>query len=74
MEENRFLNEQLGGRRLRLSNDQRRRLAEKGKQLGRPFLGRVVSIVTPDTVMRWHRQRIAAKWTYNSPGSFLTTR
>ena len=33
-EENRVLREQLGDRRLRFSNDQRRRLAVKGKVLG----------------------------------------
>ena len=64
MEENRVLKEQLGGKRLRLTNDQRRRLAEKGKTLGRRLLGRIATIVTPDTILRWHRQLIAAKWTY----------
>jgi len=33
-EENRVLREQLGGRRLRLTDDQRRRLAVKGKAVG----------------------------------------
>ncbi|MEL6429677.1 MAG: hypothetical protein AAFR54_10905 [Planctomycetota bacterium] len=37
-EENRVLKEQLGGRRLRLTDDQRRRLAAKGKLLGRRLL------------------------------------
>lgn len=64
VEENRVLKEQLGGRRLRLTNAQRRRLAEKGKLLGRRLLGRVATIVTPDTILRWHRTLIAAKWTF----------
>ena len=34
-EENRVLREQLGGRRLRLNDDQRRRLAAKAKGLGK---------------------------------------
>ena len=66
VEENRVLKEQLGGRRLCLTDDQRRRLAAKGKQLGRRLLGRVATIVTPDTILRWHRRLIAAKWTFPS--------
>ena len=56
VEENRVLKEQLGGRRLRLSHDQRRRLAAKGKLIGRRALDRFAMIVTPDTIMRWHRE------------------
>ena len=37
-EENRVPREQLGGRRIRFSNDQRRRLAAKAKALGREGL------------------------------------
>ena len=61
VEENRVLKEQLGSQRLRLTNDQRRRLAAKGKALGRKLLTQVATIVTPDTIMRWHRELIAAK-------------
>ena len=39
-EENRVLREQLGGRRLRFSDDQRRRLAARAKGLGRKLLSR----------------------------------
>ncbi|MFH2009307.1 MAG: helix-turn-helix domain-containing protein [bacterium] len=62
LEENRVLREQLGGRRLRLTNDQRRRLAAKGKLLGRKLLGKVAGIVTPDTILRWYRTLIAKKY------------
>src|SRR5881296_3266468 len=54
VEENRVLKEQLTGRRLRLTDDQRRRLAAKGQRLGRRVLRQVVTIVTPDTILRWH--------------------
>ena len=66
VEENRVLKEQLGGRRLRLTDVQRRRLAAKGKVLGRQLLASVVTIVTPDTILRWHRRLIAAKWTFGT--------
>ena len=49
-EENRVLREQLGGRRLRLNDDQRRRLAAKAKGLGRRVLAEIAKIVTPETV------------------------
>jgi len=61
-EENRVLREQLGGRRVRLSDAQRRRLAAKGKLLGRKLLGEICTIVTPDTILRWHRRLIAQKY------------
>jgi hypothetical protein len=64
IEENRILKEQLKGRRLRLTNDQRRRLAARGRRLGRRVLGQVATIVTPDTILRWHRRLIALKWTF----------
>jgi len=44
-----------------ISLTQRRRLAVLGEQLGRKLLGEWASIVTPDTILRWHRQLIAAK-------------
>jgi hypothetical protein len=63
-EENRALKAQLGNRRLRLNDDQRRRLAVLGERLGRGVLREVATLVTPDTILRWHRELIARKWTY----------
>jgi transposase InsO family protein len=58
-EENRVLREQLGESRLRLTDDQRRRLAAKAKGLGRKLLAEVATIVTPATRLRWHQRLIA---------------
>jgi hypothetical protein len=60
-EENRILREQLGGRRLRFTDDQRRRLATKAKGLGRKLLAEFATIVTPETLRAWPRQLIAQK-------------
>ena len=48
--ENQVLREKLGKRRILLNDDQRRRLAVKGKVLGRKSLGKLAKIVRPDTV------------------------
>ena len=61
-EENRVLREQLGGRRLGLNDDQRRRLAAKAKKLGRRLLAEIATIVTPETLLAWHRKLIASKY------------
>ena len=61
-EENAVLREQMGGRRLRLNDDHRRRLAVKGKALGRKVLGQVAGIVTPDTILSWYRKLVARKY------------
>ena len=63
-EENRILREQLG-KRPRLTDDQRVRLAVLGKKLGRKLLSEWASIVTPDTILRWHRRLIAAKFDFS---------
>jgi hypothetical protein len=63
--ENRILREKIGKRRILLANDQRRRLAIKGKVLGRRALAEICSIVTPETILRWRRNLIAEKWDYS---------
>jgi transposase len=47
---------------LRLNDDQRRRLATKAKGLGPKLLAEVATIVTPETLLRWHRKLIAEKY------------
>jgi transposase InsO family protein len=61
-EENRVLREQLGNKRPRLNDDQRRRLAVKAKKLGWRVLHELRTIVTPETLLAWHRKLIARKY------------
>jgi len=62
--ENGVLREQLKSRggRLRFTDRQRCRLAAAAKALGRSILRKLATIVTPDTLLRWHRQLIARKY------------
>jgi hypothetical protein len=62
VEENRVLREQIGSRRMRFTDDQRCRLAAKAKKLGHKILAQVATIVTPDTLLVWHRKLIAQKY------------
>src|SRR5262252_663549 len=74
-EENRVLREQIGDRRLRFSDDQRSRLAAKAKKLGRRLLAQVATIVTPETLLAWHRKLIAQKYdgsSFRRPGRLPT--
>ncbi len=64
-EENRLLREQVGRMRLRFTDDQRRRLAAKGKVLGRRVLRELGTIVTPDTILRWYGRLVAKKYDGN---------
>lgn len=68
--ENKVLRSLVPGKRLPLNDDQRRRLAEKAKAAGKKALLTIDTIVTPDTLLRWHRQLIAQKWTFGhkAPG------
>jgi hypothetical protein len=68
IEENRVLKEQLEGQRLRFTDEQRIRLAVKAKVLGRRALDELETLVTPDTLLAWHRKLIAKKWTYARKG------
>jgi len=59
--ENRILRNQITGR-VRLSDGERKALAEIGKKLGKQALAEVASIVTPDTILAWHRKLVAQKF------------
>ena len=61
-EENRVLREHLKGKRIRFTDEQRRRLAAKAKTLGRKVLRELDTLVTPDTLLAWHRNLIARKY------------
>jgi hypothetical protein len=63
------LRRQLGGRRLRFTDDERRRLALRAIRVGRQVLREIATIATPDTLLRWHRQLVAEKWTYTTSRS-----
>ena len=60
-EEIRVLKQPLG-KRPRFNDDQRRRLAAKGKPIGRKALARLATVVSPDTLLAWHRRLIAKKY------------
>ena len=58
--------EKLGKKRLLLNDSQRRKLAVKAKAIGRKALLKLTTIVTPDTILRWHRTLVAKKWDYSN--------
>lgn len=61
--ENKVLCSQIKGR-LRFSDEERRNLAVKGRVLGRKLLTELACIVSPETILAWHRRLVASKWTY----------
>jgi hypothetical protein len=59
--ENRLLRQQITGR-VRLSDTERKTLAEIGKKLGKQVLEEIATIVKPDTILGWHRKLVAQKF------------
>src|ERR1035438_336812 len=59
------LQEKNGKKRILLNDGQRRRLAVKGKVLGRTLLNEIGTLFTPDTILRWHRELVAQKWDHS---------
>jgi putative transposase len=69
--ENRLLKERLRGKRIRFTDEERALLARKATAVGRKALLELDTIVSPDTLMRWHRRLVAEKWSFSkrrSPG------
>src|SRR5437588_12375238 len=59
--ENRMLRNQIKGR-VRLSDGERKTLADIGQKLGKQALEEVAKIVKPDTMLGWHRKLVAQKF------------
>src|ERR671922_383592 len=59
--ENHILRQQIRGR-VHLTDAERKTLAELGKKLGKKALEEVATIVTPETILAWHRKFIAKKF------------
>src|ERR1022692_1412531 len=69
--ENRLLRARLGRRRLVFTDSERRTLAALAKEIGSKVLRDLDPLVSPATLLRWHRDLIARKWTFlerRSPG------
>ena len=62
--ENRALRSRLAGRRIIFTDAERRTLATLAKGLGRKALRDLEPIVTPATLLRWHRDLVARKWAF----------
>lgn len=63
--ENQLLKDRLRGRRLRFTDAERALLARKAKAVGRKALLKLDTIVSPDSLMRWHRRLVAQKWDFS---------
>jgi transposase InsO family protein len=62
--ENRLLKERLRGKRIRFTDAERALLERKAKAVGRKALLKLDTIVSPDTLLRWHRRLVAQKWNF----------
>ncbi len=62
LEENRTLHAKLGGKRIRFTDAERRRLAALVFPIGRKRLKSLTTLATPDTLMRWYNQLVAQKF------------
>ena len=63
--ENRLLKERLSSKRILFTDAERALLARKAKAVGRKALLELDTLVSPDTLMRWHRRLVAQKWDFS---------
>jgi hypothetical protein len=59
--ENRILRHQIQARRVRLTDAERKTLAEMGQKLGRQALEEMARVAKPDTILAWHPTLVAQK-------------
>jgi Homeodomain-like domain len=59
--ENRMLRHQIKGR-VRLRDGERKTLAAIGQKLGKQALKDIATIITPDTILAWHRRLMVQKF------------
>jgi len=62
--ENRLLKDRLRGKRIRFTDAERALLARKATAVGRKALLELDTVVSADTLLRWHRRLIAEKWNF----------
>jgi putative transposase len=62
--ENRLLKDRLRDKRIRFTDAERALLARKAKAVGRKALLELDTIVSPNTLLRWHRRLVAQKWNF----------
>jgi putative transposase len=66
--ENRTLRAKLGRRRIMFTHAERQTLATLAKEVGRKALKDLDPIVSPATLLRWHRELVALKWAFLERG------
>jgi hypothetical protein len=59
-----LLRDRLRGKRIRFTRAERALLARKAKAVGRKALLELGTIVSADTLLRWHRRLIGEKWNF----------
>jgi putative transposase len=62
--ENRFLKERKLGKRMRITDAQLSQQARNANKVAPRCLLELDTIVSPDTLLRWHRRLVAQKWNF----------